>query len=110
MILGRFCHFTILALLAKGVPADRIAVEAKLAIEKHHMEMLDAFGTYNIIFSVCMGITIVLLGIIYFTEPTAIARSLMLGAALILSAPMIFARLLMIAHFSRVIAGHGATA
>jgi hypothetical protein len=111
MILGRFCHFTMLALIAKGIPSTQIPQEASAYVKKHHMELLDSFGTYNIIFSVCIGAALLFVGgLLLLDGPFNDEQiTLIVSVALLLCIPMIFARLLMIAHFSRVIAGHVAT-
>lgn len=108
MILGRFCHFTMLALIAKGIPSSQIPQEASSYVKKHHMELLDSFGTYNIIYAVCIGAALVFVGVLLLLGGPFNDKQLTLivSVALLLCIPMIFARLLMIAHFSRLIAGH----
>lgn len=108
MILGRFCHFTMLTLIANDIPSDQIAEEASSYVKKHHLELLDSFGTYNIIFSVCIGAVLLLVGGLLFVDPPFNDEqyALLILVALLLCIPMIVARFLMIAHFSRVIAGH----
>lgn len=107
MVLGRFCHFTILALIARETASKDIPDEAKRCVEVHHKELLDSFGTYNIIFASCIGILLLLIGGLYLTSPDAIANfnSLIVAVAMLLSAPIVSATLLTIAHFSRVING-----
>lgn len=108
MILGRLCHFTMLALIAKGVSTPLLPKAVGETVAKHHREMLDSFGTYNLIFAAnVIAVLILLVGPSIFGLPlpdfSVQTRALIVW---VLCIPMVLARILMVAHFSRVVNGH----
>lgn len=108
MILGRICHFTLLSLFAKGTPSPALSSMAGEVVTAHHKEMLDSFGTYNLIFAAnLISVTLMLVVPAYFHLFLAgdMSLSAMAFTAALLGIPMLLARILLISHFSRTING-----
>lgn len=108
MILGRICHFTLLSLYAIGILSSRLPSAAGDVINVHHKEMLDSFGTYNLIFAAnLISVTLLLVVPAYFHLFLAGEVSLRATAvaAAFLAVPMLLGRILLISHFSRTISG-----
>ncbi len=69
MIKGRFCQFILTSIIAARVPYSRFSERCEQAAAKHQLELLDAMGTYNMLWLVAI-LSCLVLGIPAYFEWT----------------------------------------
>lgn len=117
MIKGRFCQFIITTIIAARVSNSSFEERCEKAAAEHHLELLDAMGTYNLLWLSSVVALILLAVPSYFEwesfdlllpilKSTPEVRALFFS---IVSVPVLVGRLLMYAHFARIINSPAAT-